>query len=416
MSGLINNSLPVLNNNFNPNSLPPPVFVTDQVGLDPNAVLLDMISTFETTTGRTLAPAQVERLLINLYAYRESLVRAAIQWAGQQTLLAFADFPAIDYIGQLLETDRLVASYSVTTLQFTLKQVLNVSLTIPGGTTQVQTYDGQFIFTTNESIIIPAGSLYGAVEATCTTAGVAANGYIEGQVNNLLSLNTQIASVLNTTTTSGGADVETTTAYRNRLQQAPNKLAVAGPAGAYKYLTLSVSPSIVDVQVLTSAPGVVQLYVLTGPVVSQPAPSPNTVGIPGATLLANILTYLSGDMVRPLTDTINVNAVTEVDYTITAMITVYGSAVLTQVESAVSASAVQLAINLAQKIQQNIVPSQWVAALSVSGVYEAVVTIVANINGTPVTNQTDGSVLLLPGQWSNCTAISLSYQLYVPTV
>jgi hypothetical protein len=55
-------------------SLPPPVFVNDADGLDPNLILADMIAEFEAASGRTLQPAQVERLLINLYAYRESLV------------------------------------------------------------------------------------------------------------------------------------------------------------------------------------------------------------------------------------------------------------------------------------------------------------------------------------------------------
>jgi len=81
-------------------SLPPPVFVNDADGLDPNRIRADMIAEFEAASGRTLQPAQVERLLINLYAYRESLVRNAIQYAGEQNLLAFASFPMLDYLGQ----------------------------------------------------------------------------------------------------------------------------------------------------------------------------------------------------------------------------------------------------------------------------------------------------------------------------
>src|SRR5260370_22523285 len=99
-------------------SLPPPVFVNDADGLDPNKILADMIAEFEAASGRTLQPAQVERLLINLYAYRESLVRNAIQFAAEQNLLAFASFP-IDYLGQLLGVSRLASQPAVTTLQFT---------------------------------------------------------------------------------------------------------------------------------------------------------------------------------------------------------------------------------------------------------------------------------------------------------
>jgi hypothetical protein len=73
-------------------ALPPPVFLNDADGLDPNLILADMVAAFQVAAGRTLQPAQVERLLINLYAYRESLVRNAIQYAGQQNLLPMPRF------------------------------------------------------------------------------------------------------------------------------------------------------------------------------------------------------------------------------------------------------------------------------------------------------------------------------------
>src|SRR5258708_26183269 len=114
-------------------SLPPPVFVNDADGLDPNKILADMIAEFEAASGRVLQPAQIERLLINLYAYRESLVRNAIQFAGEQNLLAFAMFPMIDYLGQLLGVVRLQAQPATTTLQFTLTGPLTVGFTIAAG-------------------------------------------------------------------------------------------------------------------------------------------------------------------------------------------------------------------------------------------------------------------------------------------
>src|SRR6202046_2745157 len=89
--------------------LPIPQFVNDADGLDPNLILADMVAEFEAAAGRTLYPAQVERLLINLYAYRESLVRNGIQYAAEQNLLAFATFPMLDYLSQLLSVTRLAS-------------------------------------------------------------------------------------------------------------------------------------------------------------------------------------------------------------------------------------------------------------------------------------------------------------------
>ncbi|HVA80979.1 MAG TPA: baseplate J/gp47 family protein [Candidatus Binataceae bacterium] len=375
-------------------SLPPPVFVDDADGLDPNLILADMIAAFETAAGRTLQPAQVERLLINLYAYREALIRNAIQYAAQQNLLAFAIFPMLDYLGQLVGVTRLAAQGAATVLEFTLASALTVAITIPQGT-QAGTSDGQYSFATSAALVIPAGALSGAVSAVAVQSGAGANGYLVGQVDTLLTPSAIIASVANTTITAGGSAPETDDHLRARIQAAPNQFSVAGPAGAYRFFALGVDPSIADVQIVSPAPGQIDAYVLTGPVTVQPQSAPNGVGIAGAALLARVLAALSGDSVRPLTDTVNVLAVTEVDYQITATVTMYSDADPVATMAAASAAAAQYAVELAAKIQRDIVPSQVIAALSVTGVYEIVLS-------APAYTQ------LMPGQWANCTAISLT--------
>ncbi len=391
------------------NSLPAPVFLTDADGLDPNLILADMISAFQSASGRTLYPAQVERLLINLYAYRESLVRAAIQYTGQQNLLAYATYPVIDYLGQLVGVTRLAGVAATCTLQFTLTGALTVSYTVAAGT-QVGTSDGNFIFTTNSALTIPAGSTTGSVQATCTTAGSAANGYLAGQVDVLIGGDALIAAVANTTATAGGSLVETDDHMRARIQAAPNQYSTAGPSGAYRFYALSADPTIIDAEVVSPAPGVVDVYVLTGPVTVQPAASPNSVGIASSGVIAEVVAALNATTVRPLCDTVNVYAVTEVDYTVSATVTLFGNADPTSSEAACQAAAVQLAINLASSVDNDIVPSQWVSALSVVGVYEASVTIAANIGGSQVVPEPDGRIVLNSGQWANCAAIALTYQ------
>lgn len=56
-------------------SLPEPSFIDR----DANAVTADLIAFYEAISGKTLQPAQPEMLLINLTAYRETLLRVAIQ-------------------------------------------------------------------------------------------------------------------------------------------------------------------------------------------------------------------------------------------------------------------------------------------------------------------------------------------------
>lgn len=375
-------------------NLPRPAFVNDADGLNPNLILADMIAAFQAAAGRTLQPAQVERLLINLYAYRESLARDAIQFAGEQTLLAFAVFPMIDYIGQLMGVARLGAQSAVTTLEFTLQNALTLPYTIAAGT-QAGTSDGQFIFSTTADLTIPTGATSGAVSAACTTPGAGANGYLPGQINILLSPNVLIGAVTNTQTSGGGAAPETDDHLRARIQAAPNQFSVAGPVGAYRFFALGVDPSIIDVEVVSPIPGTVNVYILTGPISAQPAPSPNSAGVANSALLAEVATKLSADDVRPLTDTVNALAVNEVDYQITGTVTLFSDAEPISTMNAVNTAAQGYALNLASRIQRDIVPSEIIAALSVPGVYQVVLT-------QPAYTQ------LSPGQWANCTAVTLA--------
>jgi phage-related baseplate assembly protein len=375
-------------------ALPPPIFVNDADGMDPNLILADMVATFQATAGRTLQPAQVERLLINLYAYRESLIRNAIQYAGQQNLLAYAAFPMLDYLGQLLSVARLSAQSAGTMLQFTLANVLTVSYTITAGT-PVGTNDGQFVFATTTDLTIPSGSTSGMVPAVATAPGVDANGYLAGQVNVQLAPSVLVEAVTNTTVSAGGSSPETDDHLRSRIQAAPNRFSVAGPEGSYRYFTLSADPSIIDVQIVSPAPGQVSVYALTGPISVQPGASPNPIAIASAPILAKVAAELNADNVRPLTDTVSALAVTEVDYQIGGTITLYADADPASTMAAANTAAQDYAIAIASRIQRDIVPSQIIEALSVPGVYQV--------------ELTDPAYLQLePGQWANCVAITLN--------
>ncbi|MGH7815122.1 MAG: baseplate assembly protein [Candidatus Binataceae bacterium] len=255
---------------FGTTPLPPPSFVNDADGLDPNFILADMVSEFQAAAGRTLQPAQVERLLIDLYAYRESLVRNAIEYAGRQNLVAFAAYPMLDYLGALLGVARLGVQPALTTIQFTLANPLTVAYAIPSGTL-VGTSDGQFQFATSAPLIISPGQTTGSATAQCTASGGGGNGYTAGQIGVLLNPNAIVASAANTMTSSGGSTPETDDRYRARIQQAPNEFSAAGPGAAYRFFALGASSPVIDALVTSPAPGQVTVYVLPGPLPAQPA-------------------------------------------------------------------------------------------------------------------------------------------------
>ena len=242
---------------------------------------------------------------------------------------------------------------------------------------------------------ITAGAASVTVNAMATVPGSGGNSFLPGQINILLSPSGVLSGAVNTSTSSGGSTTESDDHLRARIQAAPNQYSSAGPAGAYRFFALGVDPSISDVQVASSAPGTVSVYVLTGPVTVQPAAAPNATAIADPALLSRVQTALDSDKVRPLTDTVVTSAVNEVDYQINAIVTLYSDADPNLTMSAAASAAQQFAIGVASKIQRDIVPSQIIAALSVPGVYE-------------VTLNSPGYTQLSAGQWANCTIITLA--------
>lgn len=74
---------------------------------DAGAIRAEIAAAYEAATGKTLYPAQIESLLIDLIAYRETLIRAAINDAARQNLVRFARAPMLDYLGELVGIARL---------------------------------------------------------------------------------------------------------------------------------------------------------------------------------------------------------------------------------------------------------------------------------------------------------------------
>ena len=157
--------------------LPEPKFIeTDQ-----QAVLESCIREYEELTGRTLYPAQSERLLINLIAYREHLVRVGIQEAAKQNLVRYAQAPMLDMLGELVGVTRLSEEAAVCAVRFSVKAPLAANLTIPAGV-KIYSHDGAYRFDTLEAVTLPAGDLFVDAAAQCSAGGAAANGILPGGV------------------------------------------------------------------------------------------------------------------------------------------------------------------------------------------------------------------------------------------
>ena len=351
------------------------------VSTDVQTVLTEIIQQFETQTGRTLQPAQVERLVLNVVAYREQLVREAIQYSATQNLVSFADGLALEALGELVGVTRLAASVATCTLSFAIVEGAS-SFIIPAGT-RVSSNDGKVVFTTLEDKVV-SGLPIASVPAQCSTTGLAGNGYEPNQITKLLDPLAFVSAVTNINTTGGGADQEEDDALRERIKLAPSRFSNAGSRSAYEFFARSANPGIVDVYVTSPNPGYVEIYPLMGDTTETPV-----------SVLDQVKAACDSDKVRPLTDLVDIIAPTAVDYAIELGIVYYSWADPTVVLEQVQAALNEFVIERKQQLGRDVLGSQIVGvAMAVNGVYNA------NLNGF-----TD--LIIEPNQVANYLEVSV---------
>lgn len=359
---------------------------------DPQAITADIVSWYEEKTGKTLYPAQVERLLADMVAYRESLVRTGIQEAAKQMLVRFSTRPILDYLGELVDVTRLPAQSAFSPFVFSVKAALDVDVPVPAGT-RIDG-GGGLLFTTDEAVTLFAGSLSVTVNGTCDAAGETGNGWLPGKINNLVDdLGDVDIEVANTETTSGGAEEEDDERLKARIFLAPDHFSTAGPTEAYRFHAMSAHQSIIEVAVLGPElaleggalistngipPGVVKLYPLV------------RTGLPDANILERVKATVMPRKVRPLGDFVQVLTPEPVTYAITARLTLYEDADADTVRPAALAALAAYQAARAAGLGRDIVPAQIIAALKVAGVYDIELV-------TP-----PGRIVLEDHQWAQC--------------
>ncbi|MFD2645145.1 baseplate assembly protein [Pseudomonas japonica] len=362
--------------------LPKPEFVK----IDPAAVEAELIARYESKSGKTLYPAQIERLFIDLIAYTKSRLDMAVQHAGEQLLVRFSSGPILDYLGELVATPRLLAQPARCQIRFSMSSARSLVLIISAGT-RVSTQDGKLTFITEQDAQIAPGQLQVVVTATCLTAGTQGNGWAVGQIN--VISNSPLPGLLaaNTSETADGAEDEDDERYRERIILAPEAFSNAGSRGAYRYHALAVHQSIIDVAVHGPDDGQIDGHVALFPL--------TTSGLPTAELLQQIKSQVSGEKLRPLCDTVHAIAPTEVPYQIKARITFYDNADRAEAMKAVEARAEAYVVERRAGLGRDLVPEQITALLQVNGVYRAELEAPASLRE------------LASNEWANCGSILL---------
>lgn len=350
------------------------------IDIDKDQIIDELVADYELATGKKLQPGQVEQLLINAFAYREYLLRTAIQQTAEQNLVSFANAPALDFLGELLGVFRLPPSFAGTVIRFTLVDGHN-GLTIPEGL-RVQSLDGQAVFVTTEEKYVAQDVLTVDVKAQCNAEGLSGNGYAPDQVSVILDPQPYLTGATNLTETGGGANEESDEELRERIRLAPSQFSTAGPDGAYKFFAKSAHPSIIDVAVTSPLPGDVHIYPL---LIGGESPSQDVIDAVYATC--------NDEKVRPLTDSVYVYPPLVENYNIEISLKLLTDTVATPVINKVNANLQAYADKRKMTMGLDVVLSQIIGQASIDGVYSVeVISPASNIVVPPDTHAVCGDI------------------------
>lgn len=277
----------------------------DFVDVNTETLVNRLVTGYEEIMGRTLYPADPVRAFILWLASIIVQERILINESAKQNLPRYAEGENLDSLNEIFHNaHRLQPQAATTKLRFHLTVVPQEDYII-ADELEV-TVDGEINFVTVGDIIFKAGEIQAEVQAVCTSPGEIGNGFMPGQINQLVSEEfLYFKEVENITETGGGSETESDEAFYNRMRESEGTYTTAGPAESYIYHAKSVSSRISDVSAESPEPGVADIRIML-----------YDGEMPEEELLEKVRKHLSQDGIRPMTDKVIVAAPDRVDFDI----------------------------------------------------------------------------------------------------
>ena len=359
------------------------------IDVNPEIILEDIIKNYEDayfeSTGKkvTLAAGDPIRIFLYTQALREIGLRHKINHAAKMNLLKYSSGHFLDHLGARNKKIRTPAQRASDRMKLSFSQAQNSVKIIPSGR-RFSTGNNVF-FSTVEDVELPIGKQTLEVNVICEEPGVIGNGFLPGQINVIVDPIPFLISAENIYGTQGGAEIEDDESFRNRIYNAPEGFSVAGPNDAYEYHTKSYNPSITDVFIDNPSDGVVDIRVLL-----------ENGEIPKTAFLEGLKSYFDKSK-RPLTDKVETNAPTQVNYT--ADVTYYLSSSdtipISERQKLIENAFNEFVLWQKSKIGRDINPSELIYRLRDAGALRVTVNspIHISIGKTQVANLTSSSLL-----------------------
>lgn len=239
-------------------------------------------------TGESVSPNQIELALISAMAYRESLLRARVNFLCQNNFFQYAQGEYLDILGGNYGVLRLQAMPAQILLKIDFTEAYKESqkflaglrFLTPDKQNEFQLIEDTMIYQGQKEIQLCVRSIkVGPMDMDIQGEWICLNPWdnIQGitVVSNLMQ----------------GAEVETDEHFRKRLLLSMAKYSTAGTKEGYKFHALSVHSNILDVAVESLKPGEITLFIL----VDSNMPY-------NETLEREIYHYFSKDTLRPMGD------------------------------------------------------------------------------------------------------------------
>ena len=333
------------------------------VNTDTDTLVNALVKSYEKFTGRTLYPADPVQKFILWIADIIIQERILIDESAKQNVPRYAQGVYLDSLAEIFkDAYRLQPQAAATTFRFYLSTALPYQHLIPMGTRVA--VDGNIVFETTEILYIDAGKQTGDVPAICQQVGEIGNGFVPGQITQLVDVFPYYDRVENITVSAGGAEQETDSAFYERMRESMESFSTAGPSGAYIYHAKTASPLVADVAALSPTPGVADIRVLL-----------RDGELPTEEVLQEVQAQLSADKVRPLCDFVQVSAPDTVPLNIDAT---YYIPKPSQNSAAVITADVEKAVQdyirwQTEKMGRDINPSVFVSYMMKTGIKRVVV-------------------------------------------
>lgn len=262
--------------------------------------------------------------LLETLAYRELLLRARINSTVKSMLLPFAQGADLDNIVAMYGIERLRGERPAASVKFSLSAVRSYDVLIPAGLV-LASQDGQTA-KLKESLQIKAGQ-------TSITGISILDSFVKESAAKCELIQTPLPFVLQAKqegSFGGGAEVEDDERLRERAVLSLERFSTAGSRKAYIYHALSANAKVEEVSAINGGPGIVKLYLKTADMSEETR--------------ADVQSYLSGERVRPLCDTVVVENAKIINAVIKAELELKDMLLQAGIQSEIEASRTSLSL------------------------------------------------------------------------